>query len=168
MPHAETLHQVSDCGRVSRCNSRILHSTVEHFLDHFDHVKKLAGVEHIGVGSDIDLDGYDDMPAEENKRLRAGYKCSYGFCEKIDIEGGDHPKRIFGLTEGLIRRKYTDREIELALGGISNACWRKSGLFNHHEVSDEMESAFMSVCVIPRVGDRGRAARPGSRRDSDR
>jgi membrane dipeptidase len=91
-------------------------TTVEHFLDHFDHVKKLVGVEHLGVGSDIDLDGYDDMPAEENKRLRAGYKGSYGFREKIDIEGVDHPKRIFDLTEGLIRRKYTDREIELVLG----------------------------------------------------
>jgi len=92
-------------------------TTVEHFLDHFDHVKKLAGVEHLGVGSDIDLEGYDDMPAEENRRLRAGYKGSYGFREKIDIEGVDHPKRIFDLTEGLIRRKYTDREIELVLGG---------------------------------------------------
>jgi membrane dipeptidase len=92
-------------------------TTVEHFLDHFDHVKKLVGVEHLGVGSDIDLDGYDDMPAEENKRLRAGYKGSYGFREKIDIEGVDHPKRIFDLTEGLIRRKYTDREIEMVLGG---------------------------------------------------
>ena len=92
-------------------------TTVEHFLDHFDHVKKLVGVEHLGVGSDIDLDGYDDMPAEENKRLRAGYKGSYGFREKIDIEGVDHPKRIFDLTEGLIRRKYADREIEMVLGG---------------------------------------------------
>jgi membrane dipeptidase len=92
-------------------------TTIEHFLDHFDHVKKLVGVEHLGVGSDIDLDGYDDMPAEENKRLRAGYKGSYGFREKIDIEGVDHPKRIFDLTEGLIRRKYTDREIEMVLGG---------------------------------------------------
>jgi len=92
-------------------------TTVEHFLDHFDHVKKLVGVEHLGVGSDIDLDGYDDMPAEENKRLRAAYKGSYGFRDKIDIEGVDHPKRIFDLTEGLIRRKYTDREIELVLGG---------------------------------------------------
>jgi membrane dipeptidase len=92
-------------------------TTVEHFLDHFDHVKKLVGVEHLGVGSDIDLDGYDDMPAEENKRLRAAYKGSYGFREKIDIEGVDHPKRIFDLTEGLIRRKYTDREIEMVLGG---------------------------------------------------
>ena len=92
-------------------------TTVEHFLDHFDHVKKLVGVEHLGVGSDIDLDGYDDMPAEENKRLRAGYKGSYGFREKIDIEGVDHPKRVFDLTEGLIRRKYADREIEMVLGG---------------------------------------------------
>jgi membrane dipeptidase len=92
-------------------------TTVEHFLDHFDHIKKLAGVEHLGVGSDIDLDGYDDMPAEENKRLRAGYKGSYGFREKIDIEGVDHPKRIFDLTEGLIRRKYSNSEIESVLGG---------------------------------------------------
>ncbi|MGH9850100.1 MAG: dipeptidase, partial [Blastocatellia bacterium] len=91
-------------------------TTIEHCLDHFDHVKKLAGVEHLGVGSDIDLDGYDDMPAEENKRLRASYKGSYGFREKIDIEGIDHPKRMFDLTEGLIRRKYADREIELVLG----------------------------------------------------
>jgi len=92
-------------------------TTIEHCLDHFDHVKKLVGVEHLGVGSDVDLDGYDDMPEAENKRLRAGYKGSYGFREKIDIEGLDHPKRMFDLTEGLIRRKYTDREIELVLGG---------------------------------------------------
>lgn len=92
-------------------------TTIEHYLDHFDHVKKLVGVEYLGVGSDIDLDGYDDMPAEENRRLRAGYKGSYGFREKIDIEGVDHPKRIFDLTEGLVRRKYADREIELVLGG---------------------------------------------------
>jgi membrane dipeptidase len=92
-------------------------TTIEHFLDHFDHVKKLVGVEHLGVGSDIDLDGYDDMPAEENRRLRGAYKGSYGFREKIDIEGIDHPKRTFDLAEGLIRRKYADREIELVLGG---------------------------------------------------
>ena len=92
-------------------------TTVEHVLDHFDHVAKLAGVEHVGVGSDSDLDGYDDMPPEINKRLRAGYKGSYGFREKIDIEGLDHPKRMFDLTEGLIRRKYTDAHIEGILGG---------------------------------------------------
>ena len=76
-------------------------TTIEHVLDHFDHVEKLIGPEHLGVGSDIDLDGYDDMPPELNKQLRAGYKGSYGFREKIDIEGLNHPKRMFDLTEGL-------------------------------------------------------------------
>ncbi|MBK9154312.1 MAG: membrane dipeptidase [Chloracidobacterium sp.] len=92
-------------------------TTVEHVLDHFDHVKKLIGPEHLGVGSDIDLYGYDSMPPELNKQLRAGYKGSYAFREKIDIEGLNHPKRMFDLTEGLIRRKYTDAEIEGILGG---------------------------------------------------
>ena len=92
-------------------------TTIEHFLDHYDHVAKLVGPQHLGIGSDIDLDGYDDMPAEENRRLRAGYKGSYGFREKIDIEGIDHPKRVYDLTEGLIRRKYTDADIRGILGG---------------------------------------------------
>jgi len=92
-------------------------TTVEHVLDHFDHVRKLIGPEHLGVGSDIDLYGYDAMPPELNKQLRAGYKGSYAFREKIDIEGLDHPKRMFDLTEGLIRRKYSDADIEGILGG---------------------------------------------------
>ena len=92
-------------------------TTIENVLDHFDHVKQLIGPDHIGVGSDIDLYGYDKMPPELNKQLRASYKGSYGFREKIDVEGLDHPKRMFDLTEGLIRRKYTDAEIEGVLGG---------------------------------------------------
>lgn len=92
-------------------------TTIEHALDHFDHVAKLVGVEHLGVGSDIDLYGYDAMPPELNRQLRAGYKGSYGFRDKIDIEGIDHPKRMFDLTEGLIRRKYGDKDIEGILGG---------------------------------------------------
>ena len=92
-------------------------TTIEHALDHFDHVAKLIGPEHLGVGSDIDLYGYDAMPPELNKQLRAGYKGSYGFREKIDIEGLDHPRRMFDLAEGLIRRKYSDANIEGILGG---------------------------------------------------
>jgi membrane dipeptidase len=102
-------------------------TTIEHALDHFDHVRKLIGSEHLGVGSDIDLHGYDDMAPDQNARLRAGYKGSYGFREKIDIEGLDHPQRMFDLTEGLIRRKYSDAEIEGILGGnfrrVLSAIW---------------------------------------------
>jgi membrane dipeptidase len=92
-------------------------TTIEHMLDHYDHVAKLVGVEHLGVGSDMDLDGYDDLPPDELRTLRAGYKSSYAFREKVDIEGVDHPKRIYDLAEGLIRRKYSDKDIELILGG---------------------------------------------------
>jgi membrane dipeptidase len=92
-------------------------TTIEHYIDHFDYVKKLIGVEHLGIGSDIDLDGYDDMPAEDYAQLKAGYKDSYAFRDKIDIEGIDHPKRMFDVTEALIRRGYSDAEITGILGG---------------------------------------------------
>lgn len=102
-------------------------TTIEDALNHFDHVAKLVGVEHVGVGSDSDLQGYDKMPPKENAQLRAGYKNSYAFREKIDIEGLNHPKRMFDLTEGLIRRKYSDADIELILGGnfkrVLTAIW---------------------------------------------
>ena len=92
-------------------------TTIEHYLDHFDHVAKLIGIEHVGVGSDSDLDGYDDMPEQWQKALRAGYKDLYRFREKIDIEGIDHPKRMYDLTEGLIRRGYSDNDIVGVIGG---------------------------------------------------
>jgi len=91
-------------------------TTLADLLNQFDYVRDLVGSEHLGIGSDIDLYGYDDMPAEQNKSLRANYKGSYGFREKIDIEGADHPKRMFDLTEGLIRRGYSNREIRGIIG----------------------------------------------------
>ncbi|MGB7284707.1 MAG: membrane dipeptidase [Candidatus Acidiferrum sp.] len=92
-------------------------TTVETMLDHYDYVAKLVGVEHLGVGSDIDLLGYDAMPPEELKQLKAGYKNSYGFRDKVDIDGYNYAKRPFDLAEGLIRRKYSDDNIVAILGG---------------------------------------------------
>ena len=92
-------------------------TTIEHLLDHYDHVARLIGVEQVGVGSDMDLEGYDDLPAEMNERIRSAYKNSYAFRDRIDIEGVDHPKRMFDLTEGLIRRGYSDDDIRGILGG---------------------------------------------------
>ena len=105
-------------------------TTIEDVLNHFDYVAKMIGVEHVGIGSDIDLDGYDDMPPEQLKALRASYKASYGFRDKVDIEGIDHPKRMFDLTEGLIRRKYSDADITGILGGnfvrVLSQIWQKA------------------------------------------
>jgi membrane dipeptidase len=77
----------------------------------------MIGPDHVGVGSDIDLDGYDKMPPDQYKALKASYKGSYAFRDKIDVDGLNHPKRMYDLTEGLIRRKYTDAQITGILGG---------------------------------------------------
>lgn len=69
--------------------------TIEDVLDHFDHAVKLAGVEHVGVGSDFDLDAH---PA-------------------YDIPGLNNSGRIYALTEGLLRRGYTGAHLSLILGG---------------------------------------------------
>ncbi len=92
-------------------------TTVEHMVDHVDHVAKVAGIEHVGIGSDADLDGYDDMPEDQLKMLKGLYKSSYAFRDKLDTDGFDHPKKVFDLTEALIRRGYGDSSIEAVLGG---------------------------------------------------
>lgn len=92
-------------------------TSVSDMADHVDHVAKLVGVEHVGIGSDADLNGYDDMQPDQYKALKASYKSSYAFRDKIDIDGFDHPRKVFDLTEELIRRGYSDPDIKLVLGG---------------------------------------------------
>ena len=93
-------------------------TTVEHALDHIDHMVKLVGVEHVAVGSDIDLDGYDDLPREWVEKSKANLKPgTYQFRDKDDVDGLNHPRRMFDLAEGLIRRGYIDDDIRLILGG---------------------------------------------------
>jgi len=77
-------------------------ATIENVLDHVDHVARLVGVEHVGIGSDVDLQGRD-------ARIRP--------LKKFDLDGIDYGNKIFDLTEGLIRRKYSNEDISLILGG---------------------------------------------------
>jgi membrane dipeptidase len=92
-------------------------TTIEHLVDHVDHVAKLVGVEYVGVGSDCDLNGYDKLPKAQDQALRASYKASYAFREKLDIEAFGHPRKIFDLTEALLRRGYGEADIVGILGG---------------------------------------------------
>ena len=92
-------------------------TTVEDIVDHIDHVAKLVGIDHVGIGSDSDLMGYDHMPPDQYKQLKAGYKASYAFRDKIDTDGFDHPRKVYDLTAALIRRGYSDSNIQAVLGG---------------------------------------------------
>ena len=77
-------------------------ATIEDVLDHIDHVVQLTGIEHAGVGSDVDLEG----------RERAS-----SASRKYDLDGVDYSKKVFDLTEGLLRRNYSRQDIDLILGG---------------------------------------------------
>ena len=92
-------------------------TTVEDIVDHIDHVVKLVGIEHVGIGTDSDLMGYDHMPADQYKQLKAGYKSSYAFRDKIDTDGFNHPRKMYDLTAALVRRGYSDSNIQAVLGG---------------------------------------------------
>ena len=108
-------------------------TTIEHALDHFDHVIKLVGIEHISIGSDIALYGYDSLPRAYVNATKANLKPgTYKFREKDDVEGLNHPLRFYDLAEGFIRRGYNDSEIALILGG--NAKRALSGAWTKQSV----------------------------------
>ena len=66
-------------------------ATVEDLVDHIDHVKKVVGVDYAGIGTDFDGGG--------------------------GVVGCDDVSGMIHVTEELIRRGYTDREIEKIWGG---------------------------------------------------
>lgn len=92
-------------------------TTIDDVVNHIDHVAKLVGVEHVGIGSDADLPGYDALPPDQLKMLKDSYKASYGFREHIDIEAFIGTMKVWNLAEALVRRGYSDQHIEAILGG---------------------------------------------------
>jgi membrane dipeptidase len=96
--------------------------TIEHVLDHFDHAARLVGVQHVAVGSDLDLIGNPNpvggggfQPSSQPNFARYQYHADAE--GQITVKGLDHPKRMFDLAEGLIRRGYSDADIGSMLGG---------------------------------------------------
>ncbi|KWV93773.1 dipeptidase [Erythrobacter sp. AP23] len=96
-------------------------------VDHIDHVIQLVGVEHVGIGSDAGLTGWDALPQAAHDEFRAGFPADY-LSDKVDIEGFDHPLKFFDLAEALIGRGYSDADIALILGGnferLVDSVWR--------------------------------------------
>jgi len=106
--------------------------TIENALDHFDYVCKLVGVDPLAIGSDLDLVGNGNAvggcgsnPASQPNFERYGYHVDRP--DHVAVTGLDHSRRIFELTEGLIRRGYSDSDIRAILGGnairVFGAIW---------------------------------------------
>jgi membrane dipeptidase len=91
-------------------------TTVDDVIDHIDHITRLVGIEHVGIGSDIGLESNDlgdpkvllQMLSTADKRYRVHHREAVAHL--------DHAKRMYDLTDALIRRKYTDDQIRLILG----------------------------------------------------
>lgn len=107
--------------------------TIENVLDHFDHVVKLVGVEHVAVGSDLDVVGNPNPvngPERPDPPNFGRYQVHRDPEGRITVRGLDHPKRMYDLTEGLIRRGYGDEDIRRILGGnavrVLDAIWARA------------------------------------------
>lgn len=83
-----------------RAKSPFPYASVKTVLDHIDHVVKLIGIDHVGIGSDYDGVG-DSLPN--------GLK---------DVS--TYPN----LVQGLLDRNYSEKDIEKILGGNLLRVWR--------------------------------------------
>jgi membrane dipeptidase len=91
--------------------------TIEDVVDHFDHVRDLVGIEHVGMGSDSGIESNDlgspRMLRETLARIDPHYHV-HGARELV--AGLEGPNRVYEITAALARRGYTDEHIRLVLG----------------------------------------------------
>lgn len=74
-----------------RANGLVPTATVNDVVDHIDYIAKVAGIDHVGLGSDFD--GVPTLP-----------------------EGLDSVAKYPAITEELVRRGYVDEDIKKILG----------------------------------------------------
>jgi len=92
-------------------------TTLDHVLDHFDYVADLVGVEHVGIGSDGDLVGYDNLPSNFFNMLKGSSTGPHAPRAKMDIDGLDAATRSYAIADGLLKRGYPKEAVVGVLGG---------------------------------------------------
>jgi len=83
--------KMQEMEKQATAEGKLPHVTWERIIDHIDHVVKLAGADHVGLGSDFDG---ATMP-----------------------EGMDDCTQLPKITEALMRKGYSDDDIRKILGG---------------------------------------------------
>jgi membrane dipeptidase len=90
--------------------------TVDDVIDHFDHVSRLVGIEHVGIGSDLGIESNDLGDPKLLEQILTSQDKRYRVHHREAVAHLDHQKRIYDLTDALIRRGYSDQNIRLILG----------------------------------------------------
>lgn len=92
--------------------------TIEHFLDHVDHIASFLGPEHVGIGSDWPMQlppwGYERM-AEMLPEM--GFREEHNVDVLSNLVGFDDYRDFPNIARGLTARGYADGEIRGILGG---------------------------------------------------
>lgn len=103
---------------------QVAKSTVEDVLDHIDYAVEVMGIDHVGIGTDLDdrsLDRGETPPTSALRHYRPTYPEVYGAgpTEVYDPypEGVHRHTELETLTRGLVARGYDDEEIAKLLGG---------------------------------------------------
>lgn len=95
----------------------------EDFLDHVDHLVQVAGIDHVGVGSD--LGEGENRAVYESKFMGPGMVFPevtgmlggwYTFDDRM-VDGLGSTVNFPDVTEGLLRRGYGDDDVRKLLGG---------------------------------------------------
>jgi membrane dipeptidase len=84
--------------------------TVQDMVDHIDHIVKIIGVDHVGIGTDFDGGG--------------------------GVLGFNDASEAINITTELVKRGYTEEEIDKIWGGNLLRVWR-----NVERVAKEIQSA---------------------------
>jgi membrane dipeptidase len=102
-------------------------ATIEDYLDCIDHVVKLVGVDHVGIGSDFE----PFATTEDHEMARKRFPEIIGTytLQTRNVEGLEVVSNFIDITRGLVGRGYADQEIEKILGGnflrVFRRVWRK-------------------------------------------
>jgi len=94
---------------------------LDDYLSHVDHAVKVAGIDHVGIGSDREHRTIPDTPEERQKlieelsRLRPVTAATFRW--PFFIAELNHPRRMETIAEGLKRGGYKAADIDKILGG---------------------------------------------------
>jgi membrane dipeptidase len=97
--------------------------TVDDYMAHMEHALKVAGEEHVGVGSDVGIEPFDTSPkgmAEFNKFEAERQKSGLAAPEEdrpTYVVGLNRPRRIEVIADQLLKRGYPASAAEKVIGG---------------------------------------------------
>lgn len=94
------------------------HTTIEHVLDHIEHVVKLCGVDHAAIGTDWPMSdtAWSLVYFKEHIAPRLGFAKGDGPSTET-VRGLEQYGLFINFTRGLVSRGYSDEDITKIMGG---------------------------------------------------